>query len=168
MPDPNLPTTFKQAMNQYTCAYAGLYSTKYKSMYNIFFGGISYGYYDANGTFQTDNEIPFINDTTTIKMDQNHNFTQYLMNNTYPVILSTTVNPGNVLRFGAGAYFIPGNVSQYPNGVMFLDNIKKPTVIGYIVGGIQSTLANTNTDADSTASTYVFKVTLTPKKPSAA
>jgi hypothetical protein len=84
------------------------------------------------------------------------------MDNQYPVILSTQANPGNQLLFGAGAYFLTSNISQYANGVLNLDNIRQSTVIAYVVGGIQSTLANTNTDADSAASPYVFKVTLVP------
>lgn len=162
MADPTLPSTFKQAMNQYVCATASLYSRKYTSMYHLFFGGISYGFF-ANGSFATDSEIPFINQVTTVQMDKNGNFTQYLMNNEYPVILSTGSNPGNPLLFGAGAYFIPTNILQYPNGVISLDNIRKPIVIGYIIGGIQSTLANTNFMSDSSASPYVFTVTLVPK-----
>ncbi len=162
MANPLLSTTFKQGMNQYVSATAGLYSQRTKSMYNIFFGGISYGFY-SGGTFQTDSEIPFINQVTTVKMDQNGNFTQYLMNSQYPVILSTSVNPGNQLLFGAGAYYIHANIQRYANGVINIDNIRKPTVIGYIAGGIMSTLPNTNTDADSNGSPYVFKVTLVPR-----
>lgn len=163
MNDPDAPNTFKQGMNQYVSAAAGLYSQKFKSMYNILFGGISFGYFVGN-SFQTDTEIPFINQVTTVQMDWNGHFTQYLMNNQYPQILSTTVNPGNPLLFGAGAYFIPNPaIQKYDNGVMNLDQIRKPTLIGYIVGGIASTLANTNVNADSFGSTYVFKVTLIPK-----
>ena len=163
MADPLAPTTFKQGMNQYVCANASLYSRKNNSMYNIFFGGISYGYY-SNGVFSTDDEIPFINQITTIKMDASEHFTQYLMDSEYPEILSTSINPGNRLLFGAGAYFIPTNILAYPNGVISLDTIRGPTVIGYIVGGIASTLANTNTILDSYGSPYVFKVTLSPTK----
>jgi len=163
MADPNLPTTFKQAMNHYVSATVGLYSKKYTSMYNIFFGGISFGFF-SNGVFQTDSEIPFTNQVTTIQMDKNGNFTQYLMDNQYPVILSTQANPGNTLLFGAGAYFIANNILQYPNRVINLDNIRQSTVIGYIVGGIQSTLANTNVQSDADGSPYVFKVTLVPTK----
>jgi hypothetical protein len=161
MADPNVSATFKQGMNQYACASASLYSRKYSSLFHIFFGGASYGYYQ-NGVFETDEEIPFINDVTAVQLDQHGNFTQYIMDTTYPVILSTRSNPGNQLLFGAGAYFIPNNISHYPNAVINLDNIRQPTVIGYIVGGIQSTLPNTNTMSDSAASPYVFKVTLTP------
>ena len=161
MANPGLPTTFKQSMNHYVCATAGLYSRKYSSMFNIFFGGISYGFY-SGGVFQTDSEIPFINQVTTIQMDKNGNFTQYLMDSQYPVILSTQSNPGNTLLFGAGAYFIPNNIPKYANGIISLDNIRTPTIIGYIVGGIQSTLPNTNVMSDSAASPYVFTVTLVP------
>jgi hypothetical protein len=130
-------------------------------MYHVFFGGISFGFYNGN-VFSTDTEIPFINQVTAVQMDKNGNFSQYLMNNQYPVILSTGVNPGNQLLFGAGASFIPNYVTAYPNAVLSLDAIARPTVIGYIVGGIVSTLPNTNTQADSSASPYVFKVTLVP------
>jgi hypothetical protein len=163
MANPDLDATFKQGMNQYVCATTAMYSNKYKSMYSLFFGGISYGFFSGS-TFSTDSEIPFINQITTIQMDQNGNFTQYIMNNQYPVILSTTANPGNPLLFGAGAYFIRNHtITTYPNTVINLDNIRKPTVIGYIVGGIASTLANTNTQADSFGSPYVFTVTVVPK-----
>lgn len=161
MANPNSATTFKQGMNNYASAATGFYSRKYQSMYHLFFGGISYGYY-TGGVFQTDSDIPFINQVTTVKRDKNGSFSQYLMNSEYPVILSTQTNPGNRLLFGAGAYFITDKVLQYPNGVINLDSIRKPTVIGYIIGGIASTLANTTTDADSFASPYVFKVVLTP------
>lgn len=161
MADPASPSSFKQAMNHYACASAGFYSKKTMSMYNLFFGGISYGFFN-NGVFTTDSEIPFINQVTTIQMDKDGHFNQYLMDNQYPVIVSTGANPGNTLLFGAGAYFISNNILKYPNGVISLDSIRKPTVIGHIVGGIQSTLPNTNTMADSSASTYVFKVTLIP------
>ncbi len=161
MANPASSTTFKQAMNNYVCASASLYSRKYASMYNLFFGGLSYGFY-SSGAFQTDPEIPFINQVTTIKMDKNGNFTQYLMDSQYPVIQSTQSNPGNTLLFGAGAYFITDNIHLYPNRVISLDAIRRPTTIGYIVGGIASTLPNTNVITDSIASPYVFKVTIMP------
>src|SRR5258707_1143211 len=83
------------------------------------------------GIFETDSEVPFINQVTTIQMDKNGNFTQYLMSGEYPVIPSTGSNPGNPLLFGAGAYFMPNNITQYANGVISLDAIRQPTVIGY-------------------------------------
>lgn len=164
MPNPLDPLTFKQGMNNYDCANVELYSEKTKSTYIILLGGISYGFFE-NGVFETDPEIPFINQVTTIKMDELGLFTQYLMDAEYPVILSTESNPGNRLLFGANAQFIPANGSkrlQYRYEIFKLDKIKRPTVLGYIVGGIQSTLPNTNTMSDSAASPYIFKLILEP------
>jgi hypothetical protein len=38
-------------------------------------------------------------------------------------------------------------------------------VVGFIVGGIQSTLPNTTAESDSAASPYIFTVTLVPAPP---
>ena len=161
MADPTLSTTFKQGMNQYVCATASLYSRKFTSNYNIFFGGLSYGQY-VNGVFTVDAELPFINQVTTVQIDKNNNFTQYLMDGQYPFIPVPLSSPQTPLFFGAGAYFIPTNITQYSNRVLSLDSIRTPTVIGYIVGGIQSIIGDTSSNSDSAASQYVFKVTLTP------
>lgn len=162
-PIPTVPSTFKQGMNNYNCAAFSLYSSSSKDMFLVLPGGISFGYFD-NGVFQTDSEIPFINQVTTIKIDKNGNYTQHLMNGEYPVILSTGTNPGNPLLFGAEADFFPSqNIELYKNGVLKLDKIEHSEIIGYIVGGIMSTLPNTNTRADSTASPYIFAVRLTKR-----
>lgn len=163
MSDPLNPSTFKQGMNNYVSANISLFSHENNFSYNVLLGGLSFGYYQS-GVFLTDAEIPFINQVTTVKIDSNKNCTQYLMDAEYPVILSTGSNPGNPLLFGAGASFFQSNgLSKYRNGVIKLDKLKSKTLIGYIVGGIASTLPNTNTQSDSTASPYIFKVYLTPQ-----
>lgn len=165
MDDPADPDTFKQGMNNYASANFGLFQENEGNMYVIFFGGISYGFFQG-GSFQTDSEFPFINQVTTVKLDKEGNYTQYLMANQYPTIASTGSNPGNTLLFGAGATFMPvDNLPFYKNGVLNYDSMKKtrPRTIGYIVGGIQSTLPNTNVASDSAASPYVFKVILRPR-----
>jgi len=162
-PDPEASDTFKQAMNHYECPAFGLYSTRSKNMYIVLPGGISYGFF-SGGTFQTDAEIPFINQVTTIKIDKQDRYTQYLMHTEYPLIASTGSNPGNTLLFGAEAqFFLHADIATFANNVIRLDKITKPTVIGYLVGGIMSTLPNTNTFTDSTASPYIFTVKLIPK-----
>lgn len=160
MSDPTLRTIFKQGMNNYVCATAGLFSIDSWKMYTLLFGGISFGYFESNGQFRTDSELPFINSVTTIRGDNFGNFKQYIMDAEYPTILSTGPNPGNPLLFGAGAIFVPvQDFPAYDNGVLKFDALEKhEQLIGYIVGGIQSTLPNTNTITDSTASAYVFKV----------
>jgi hypothetical protein len=162
MANPNLPTTFRQGMNNYASAHAELFSKK-GDMYALLFGGLTYEYYQ-DGEFLTDLEIPFTNQVTCIKRTRGGIYNQFLLPTQYPVILSTQSNPGNQLLFGAGAKFVNAlDVPAYKNRVLKLKKIKKPTVIGYIIGGIQSTLPNTNDMSDSAASPYIFRVTLTPK-----
>jgi hypothetical protein len=164
--DPDAPGTFKQAMNNYASATLGFYSSKARSSYTVLMGGISFGFF-AGGQFQTDAQLPFINQVTTIARDRSGTFSQHLMDAEFPVILSTASNPGNPLLFGTGATFIRARkVSAYTNGVIRLDALRrKPRLLGYVVGGIQSTLPNTNTSSDSAASPYVFTVTLVPPGP---
>jgi len=161
MASPLDPNTFKQGMNNYICPSVGLFSKHRNDMYTVLFGGISYEYFH-NGVFQTDSELPFINQVTTIRIDKHGKFTQYLMDSEYPVILSTQSNPGNQLLFGAGAFFIEAEgLPMHNNGVIKMDELgKSPILLGYIVGGIQSTKHNTDTTSDSAASPYIFKVTL--------
>jgi DNA-dependent RNA polymerase auxiliary subunit epsilon len=161
MADPANPSTFKQGMNNYDCARTGLYSKRTNEMYMLLFGGISYGFI-SGGSFQTDPQIPFINQVTTVKIDAQGNFQQYLMDNQYPEIFSQFSNPGNTLLFGAEARFIAANnLPAFPNLVFSLDELgNTPSLLGYIVGGIQSTLPNTSTITDSAASPYIFSVYL--------
>ena len=167
MADPTLPSTFKQGMNNYDCATFGMFSEKTGSMYTILLGGMSFGFFEETSTgfqFNTDPEIPFISQTTTIQIDEDGNYSQYFMpDGGYPLIRSKKVNPGNPLLFGAEAEVILlHRVPKYSNDVLRLDAIKKRTLIGFVVGGIQNTLPNTNTQADSSPSRYLFKVYVEP------
>ncbi len=167
MANPAATNTFMQAMNNYLCPTLELYSRKQRNAYTVLMGGLSYGSVTTAGVFQTDTELPFINQVTTIKRDRHGIFSQYLMNAQYPVIASTGSNPGNPLLFGTSATFIPvTGLPMYKNGVLQLDALGiDPIVVGFIVGGIQSTLPNTNVESDSAASPYIFTVTLVPAPP---
>jgi len=154
---------FKQGMNNYISATTTLYSKEREENYILLLGGMTFGYFE-NGVFLTDSEIPFTNEITSVRIDKEGKFEQFLMEGEFPVIPSTGTNPGNTLLFGSGAEFLPAdNVPLYLNGVIRYDDLDKPVLIGYIVGGIMSTLPNTNTREDSTASPYVFKVFVEPK-----
>lgn len=122
--------------------------------------------------------LPFSNDITTIEIDKHGVYRQYMMSGTYPIINS---NPpvcsgftpmtcsGDPLQtiyyFGANAVFIPTEgLPTFPNGVIALDRLgSKPVFVGYIVGGIASTILDTNCTTDTQASFYVFKVTISPQ-----
>ncbi len=182
MADPTLPSTFKQGMNNYDCASFGMFSEKTGSMYIVLLGGMSFGFFEETKEglqFKTDSEIPFISQTTTIKIDKSGNYTQHLMRHGgFPEIRSQKFSPvnsilcgfpkpqikqGNPLLLGSESeVFLLHKVPKYDNEVLKLDKIKKPTVIGYVLGGIASTLPNTNTQADSFPSPYIFKVIVEP------
>lgn len=163
MSNPSKSSTFKQGMNNYNSAHMGLFSAEANTMHTVVFGGLSYETY-VDGVFEFDQEIPFTNNVTSVKIDAKGQMTQHLLEATYPIIFSTDVNPGNQLLFGAGARFVSAsNPSSFSNGVFSLDTIKEKTLIGYIVGGIQSTLPNTSSPADSSPSAYIFEVFVKPR-----
>ena len=68
-PNPNKDSTFKQAMNLALCGTCGLFSEKTKDMYTLLFGGLTIGFFQ-NGQFLIDNELPFTNEVTTLKIDK--------------------------------------------------------------------------------------------------
>jgi hypothetical protein len=122
--------------------------------------------------------LPFTNDVTTIEIDKHGIYRQYLMRETFPIINSSpplcpgfppmtcTGNPlQTIYFFGSNSEFIPTEgLPTFPNGVIALDKLgKKPVVVGYIVGGIASTIADTNCTTDSQASFYIFKVIISPQ-----
>ncbi|MFZ4099268.1 MAG: hypothetical protein ACOYKZ_02935 [Chlamydiia bacterium] len=164
-PDPTSPGTFKQGMNNYASSIISLFSKRLGKNYIVLPGGLTY-LYEQNGQFLSDTEVPFTNEVTTLAIDGCGHIQQYLMEATYPVILSEFVHPGNTLLFGAGSHFIPvSGVLAYSAPIVDFDALPAgSTLLGYIVGGIQSTLPDTVTNADSAASPYVFKVTLTKSK----
>lgn len=161
MADPTLESTFKQAMNNYNSAHVELLTAS-GDIYSILLGGLTFGYFE-DGVFKTDTGFPFTNQITAIKRSPSGEYQQILLPVEYPLITSTQSNPGNTLRFGTGARFVfAPDAPIFSNGVLNLKKITCKTVIGYIVGGIQSTLADTNVPSDSAASPYIFKVTLSP------
>jgi hypothetical protein len=199
MLDANDPNTFAQAMNNYSCANVGLYSTRKDKMYILLFGGISSSLFSDGSDCNTDPNpqcncctawrpakgniftvccnLPFTNDVTTIEIDKQGIYRQYIMSGTFPIINSSPpVCPGyppmtcsggplqTIYLFGTNAAFIPAEgLPTFPNGVIALDKLDKPFFAGYIIGGIASTILDTNCTTDTQASFYVFKVTISPK-----
>jgi hypothetical protein len=170
MANPADASTFKQGMNNYSSATLGLFSKKAGDMFTVIFGGITFGQF-VNGQFVTDPTfaLPFTNQISAVKINKHGKFSQYLMNTQYPVILSTGTNAGNQFLFGTDADFIPADDAPYFSEVevVKLDKLKKDgELVGYIVGGIASTLPNPgNSSLTSTiASPYIFKVIVEPTK----
>lgn len=196
MLDPNDPSTLAQAMNNYDCANVGLYSKKRDCMYTLLFGGISASIFSdgdcANScvalippegnVFTICCNLPFTNDITTIMRDKRGVYRQFLMSSKFPTIsvpdpasLFCSDDPfppdaPRIYYFGAEAVFIPNQqLLAYPNNVIAFDFLERQKIfLGYIVGGIASTILDTNCVTDTIASPYVFKVYIYPKRSSKA
>lgn len=142
--------SFQQYYNHYHCAVLPLYSASTNEMHNVFFGGIAQ-YYDSVGMLVQDNNVPFVKTIARVTRNAAGTMAEYKLPVEMPMLL------------GASAEFIPvTTVPHYSNEVFKLDDFTSDsTLVGYIYGGISSTAANvffTNTGAQSSASSQVFKV----------
>jgi hypothetical protein len=131
-------------------------------MHEVLFGGITLSYYDeVSQTFVQDDRMPFTNQITQVNIDADGDHTQDLIGE-FPVLLD---QQGNRMRFGTNAeFFLAEGIPTYDNGVIKLDELTEPTVIGYIYGGIFANAPHTQgvTGAVSGASNDIFEVLFTP------
>jgi hypothetical protein len=157
--DPASPNTFKQGMNGYRCATIGLYSASSDTMHTLLLGGISYQYFDsAAGQVKNDGALPYIKDLTDIVTDSSGHMTQYLLPGTYPTIPAPS-NGAPLLLGAETEFFLRDGIATYENGVIDLDALSGPTVIGYLFGGIASDAPN---GGKTIASNAMFPVVITP------
>ena len=108
-----------------------------------------------------DPNLPFINQITSIVNDQNGNYSQHLFGE-FPALYDAN---NNRLRFGTDAeFFLAPGVPTYDNGVIKLDELTQHQTLGYIFGGIVSTLPNPSQVAgtNTLASNQIFEVICTP------
>tara|TARA_R110002096_G_scaffold295939_3_gene490327 strand:+ start:7174 stop:8784 length:1611 start_codon:yes stop_codon:yes gene_type:complete len=145
-------TSFNQYLSNYHSATTALYDSSENTMHSLFYGGMSQYYYQ-NGILQQDNLVPFVKTISRVSRDASGQLQEFKMSTEMP-----TLN-------GASAEFIQNlNIPHYSNEVIKLDQlINDTTVIGYIVGGIESPTLNpfsnnhTNTTA---ASATIYQVLL--------
>ncbi len=142
--------SFQQYYNHYHCSVLPIYSASDNEMHNVFFGGIAQ-FYDSLGVLVQDNNVPFVKTIARVTRNSAGQMAEYKLPIEMPSFL------------GAGSEFIPlTSVPQYTNEVFKLDDFAEDTtLVGYIYGGISSSAPNvffTNTGAQSTASSQIFKV----------
>ena len=149
---------YQQFFSQYTTADIPLFDRCSRSMYDILLGGISLYDYSA-GQLTEDTSLPWVDDVTSLVRARDGSFQEYIMS---PIPAVTADGTGN---YGATAAFF-GNpaLPTYRNGVIPVHALHGPTVVGYMFGGIYSTVSTTTTDTGSAtgASNQVFQITLTP------
>ena len=153
-----IDAAYQQFFSQYTTANIPLYDSRTRSMYDVRMGGISlYDY--SNGQLTEDTRLPWIDDVTTLVRASAGSFREYIMS---PI---PAVTPGSTGNYGANAaFFLNQALPTFANRVLKLNSLRGPTVVGYMFGGVYSTVSNTsgNTFRATGASNQVFQITLTP------
>ncbi len=144
--------SYEQKMSHYTCPVIPMYDEITQNMYSIFFGGISWNYYDhENEVFIKDDLVPFIDDITTFVKRADGTSTEIVL----PVQFDQYL--------GANAVFIPSpDAPHYSNEVVQFHAITEKILLGHIYGGIHAQIRNFT---PSSASNRVFAVYLTPSMP---
>lgn len=144
--------TFNQYLSQYHSAKLPIYDNSNQSMHTIFFGGMSQFTLDSSGNLVQDDNVPFVKTISKVTRLNNGSMTESELAIEMPTLL------------GSGAEFIPiSNTNYYLNDeIVKLNNLPIDSVlVGYIYGGIESTLPNIffiNNGTQSSASSQVFKV----------
>lgn len=148
--------TFKQYYNHYHSAVLPAYDAEKRHMHTVFFGGIAQ-YYQSSGVRIKDDNVPFVKTIACVTRDDKGNLTENLLEAEMPDYL------------GASAELIPApGLPRFSNGVLKLNELKEDTtMLGFIVGGIQSSAPNiffTNTGTQSQANSSLMQVYLVKKQ----
>lgn len=158
MANPDDPNTFKQGFNNYHSAKLGLFSEASGEMHEVLFGSISLQYREqGTDTIVTDNNLPFVNDISSLVIDAVGNYSQHHLGY-FPLI---TDLEGNPIRFGANAEFLLADgIETFENGIIKLDPLAGETVLGHIFGGLVANAPHTRVSVEtlSAASNQVFEV----------
>ena len=143
---------YSQLLNQYHSAHLPLYDQAGNIMHTLFFGGIGqYAYDSATGELINDENVPFVKTISRITRYANDSVAESVMPDAMPGYL------------GAGAEFFENPEAPYLHGEIFdLNALRSDSeLVGYIFGGIQSTVPNSffsNTNGLSSASNRIFEV----------
>ncbi|MCY7297250.1 hypothetical protein [Alteromonas sp. a30] len=175
----NVDKSTEQLMGQYEAGSISLYSEKNSTFYHTIFGGISQFYW-KDGALHHDKPdftrqsgrdgLPFINTVSTLKFTEAGSG-QYLHKDQVfpPADAGLTCNGKAANYLGAETVFVHANEFAsadnslvFNNEAILLDEITKPTVVGYLIGGIASTAAYPS--GKTCASPTYYKVTLTPNQ----
>lgn len=145
---------FNQYLNQYHSAHMPVYDQTGNAMHTIFFGGMSRYTLDASGNLVDDINVPFVNTISQVSRYSDGSMQEFKIGEMNGLL-------------GSGAEFVPATGQNFvdTNGIISLDDLSnQKTLVGYVMGGIESTQKNIffiNTGTQSDATTRVFKVFIT-------
>ena len=140
-------TAFTQLLNQYHSASVAMYRSTPYTMQTVFFGGIGQYYYEG-GTLYMDELVPFTSNISCMQTTADGT-EEFYLDTDMPALL------------GASAEFIPAGDAPFDEqGVLLMDELPATTtLIGYVVGGIESDSRNIfMLTGSSWASPRIFKV----------
>ena len=147
------PTTnFSQYLSNYHSAKLPIYDAMGNAMHTIFFGGMSQYTMDSNGNLIQDNNVPFVKTISKISRFSDSSLVESKLDIEMPTLL------------GSGAEFIPiqNETMYHEREILQLNSLSSDsTLVGYIYGGIESSVANIffiNDGTQSAASNQIFKV----------
>jgi hypothetical protein len=193
---------FVMRSNVYTCQVVPVYSKQNKTSYATLLGGMKNANYNGGPItmpvvltatnaplIATDSKnpfdhIPFSNQFSTVVVDGKHNFSQYLLADSFPntktafILPASAVDSVDAVTLPAGSVAYNGAESEMiwtlqsgilPNGVVdydaFIKANPKGAAVGYLHGGILSALTNifgTKAAHFSVASNRIFAVKVVP------
>ncbi len=145
--------TFDIYLSHYHSAKIPVYDSTNNVMHTVFFGGIAQYYIDSTGTMQRNDSVPFVNTISMVTRYSDWSMAERKIGE-MPSLL------------GSGAEVIP---VEDTSGLFFGDEIVNVNsiplgqrrLVGYMVGGIESSAPNIfwiNDGTQSWASTKVFKI----------
>ncbi len=119
---------FNQNLSQYHSAVMALYDTVSKDQHNIFFGGMSQYFIDSvSGNSVYDSLVPFVNTVSDVVRSASNTYQEFNMGIRMPGLT------------GTNAYFMPAPaINTINDEVIILNGLADSTLLGYIIGGIES------------------------------
>jgi len=158
---------FKQGLNHYDCMHVTVFDKASSSSFTTLLGGISQFHYDqpsntlVQDALDLDNGVdglPFINTVSTIQHGPQGAYAQFIQPKPLPGLL------------GTDGQFLPDSALQksqiFPNGVINLTGLTARTLVGHMVGGIESFGPYSGLVKDKNpatiASSRLFEIWITP------
>jgi hypothetical protein len=142
---------FQQFLSQYHSATLPIYSAVSNEMSTVFFGGISRYYYDISNNLIDDINTPFVTTISKVTRFGDGTMEEHKIGD-MPALL------------GAGAEFLPVDIDAFDDqGILLHDALSESTVVGYIIGGIESSADNiffVNDGSQSQAHETVYRVVI--------
>lgn len=144
---------FNQYLNQYHSAVIPVYDSAQNEMHSLFMGGISQYFVDISGNQIQNDSVPFVNTISRVTRYPNGSMQEFFTGQRMPGLLGSSAE-----------FIVDQNVPIYKNGVIKWNQLTADTnFIGYVVGGIKSSLPNIfwiNDGTQSHAENTFFKVYL--------